>query len=181
MDVDTAKSRFEKIVERFAAAGVEFIVIGGQAETLHGSARVTFDSDVCYRRTPGNLKKLVPALRALNVSLRGAPPDLPFLLDERTLSLGSNFTFNSDFGSLDLLGYVEPLGGYDELARNAECYVVAGIPIHAIALDDLIRVKQHIKRAKDRDSLMHLLAIKRVREELARGGAAGVEPPAPPT
>jgi len=34
-----------------ADAGVEFMVIGGQAEALMGSARVTYDVDLCYRRT----------------------------------------------------------------------------------------------------------------------------------
>lgn len=35
--------------------------------------------------------------------------------------------------------------------------------------DDLIRIKQHIQRPKDRESLMQLLAIQRVTEE-GRGG-----------
>jgi hypothetical protein len=38
-----------------------------------------------------------------------------------------------------------------------------------MSLDDLIRIKEHICRPKDRDSLMHLLAIRRVRGE--QGGA----------
>lgn len=35
----------------------------------------------------------------------------------------------------------------------------------AISLDDLIKVKEHIGRAKDRESLFQLLAIKRLRTE----------------
>ena len=34
-----------------------------------------------------------------------------------------------------------------------------------IGLDDLIRIKRHLARAKDRESLLHLEAIKRLREE----------------
>ena len=34
MDDDTAKTPFEQIVELLNAHGVEFVIIGGQAETL---------------------------------------------------------------------------------------------------------------------------------------------------
>jgi predicted nucleotidyltransferase len=36
--------------------------------------------------------------------------------------------------------------------------------VHLIALDDLIRVKRHINRAKDSESLRQLMGIKRTRE-----------------
>ena len=35
--------------------GVEFIVVGGVAARAHGSARLTNDLDVLYRRTPENI------------------------------------------------------------------------------------------------------------------------------
>jgi hypothetical protein len=45
-----------------------------------GSARVTYDVDLCYRRTPANLERLARALRTLSLTLRGAPADLKFRL-----------------------------------------------------------------------------------------------------
>jgi hypothetical protein len=97
--------------------------------------------------------------------LRGAPPDLPFLLDARTLEAGMNFTFSTTIGDLDLLGYVEPLGSYDELLKHAEKYPAFEISLVAIGLDDLLRVKLHINRKKDLESIAQLKAIKRIREE----------------
>lgn len=161
----TEKSEFEQIVERLINKGVEFIVIGGQAEYLHGSSRVTFDTDLCYRRTKENLERLADALRELKPTLRGAPPDLPFIIDARSLALGNNFTFETIVGPLNLLGYVEPLGGYEDIVRNAETMSLGDHRFKVISLDDLIRIKQHIGRPKDQDSLKHLLAIKRVRDE----------------
>jgi hypothetical protein len=84
---------------------VEFIVLGGQAAALLGSPVPTFDVDLCYRRTPDNLCRLAEALTELHPTLRGAPPDLPFRLDAESLALGANFTFNTDLGPLDLLGW----------------------------------------------------------------------------
>ena len=165
MDADTEKSPFERIIELLHEQGVEFVVIGGQAEHLLGSARVTFDTDLCYRRTPENLTSLAAALKVLQPTLRGAPADLPFRLDAESLALGSNYTLTTIEGDLDLLGYVEPLGSYEDIAPRAELMELGDIPIRVISLDDLIRIKSHLGRPKDRDSLMHLQAIKRIREE----------------
>ena len=162
---ETDKSALEEFAEIFLSYGVEFIVIGGQAETLLGSPRVTFDVDLCYRRTKENLKRLAGALRAINPALRNAPPDLPFVIDEQSLALGCNFTFRTAFGPLDLLGYLEPLGDFDAIAKRAYLMVVGGLEIRVIHIDDLIAIKRHVGRAKDRESLLQLLAIKKLQSE----------------
>ena len=158
-------TRLEACCRLLAKYGVEFLVIGGQAEYLFGSPRVTFDVDLCYRRTAANLEKLASALRELKPTLRGAPADLPFQIDARALALGSNFTFNTAYGPLDLLGWVEPHGDYDRLISHAETYRLGDMELRTISLDDLIAVKEHIRRPKDRQSLFQLKAIKRMREE----------------
>ncbi len=162
---DTEKSPLERIAEVLLAHGVEFIVIGGQAESLLGSPRVTYDVDLCYRRTRENLEYLAEALREIKPTLRGAPPDLPFVIDAQSLALGSNFTFTTSMGPLDLLGWVEPLGEYEVLVQKADVVRVGHCDLRVINLDDLIAIKQHIQRPKDRESLRQLLAIKRIREE----------------
>src|SRR5438552_11170155 len=134
----------EPILRILAEERVEFIVIGGQAETFHGSARVTFDADLCHRRTKDNLERLAKALRRMDVHLRNAPPDLPFQLDAQSFALGDNFTFTTKYGDLDFLGHVEPVGGYEELLPNADVGEFEGVAIKVISLDDLIRIKQHI-------------------------------------
>ena len=166
----TPKSDLRQVAEVMDRHRVEFVVIGGQAETLMGSPRVTYDVDLCYRRTPDNLARLAAALTAIDARLRNAPPDLPFVLDARTLGMGSNFTFHTSVVNLDVLGYVEPIGGYDDLLRSAETYqLVDGRVVRTIGLDDLIRVKATIKRFKDGESMYQLLAIRRVRDEGAGG------------
>ena len=71
-------SPLERFCGLLAEAGVEFIVIGGQAEALMGSARVTYDVDLCYRRTSENLKRLARALKHTPADPARAPPDLMF-------------------------------------------------------------------------------------------------------
>lgn len=126
---------------------------------------MTYDVDLCYRRTPQNLEKLAAALRELHPSLRNAPPDLPLIIDARTLTLGSNFTFRTRLGDLDLLGWVEPIGDYQPILRNSTKMRIGRFELNVIGLDNLIRIKQHIGRPKDQQSLIQLLAIKRIRNE----------------
>jgi predicted nucleotidyltransferase len=159
------KSELVRVAEILERHQVEFIVIGGQAESLYGSDRITMDVDICYRRTRENMQRLAEALREIKPTLRGAPADLPFQVDWQTLLNGCNFTFCTSIVDLDLLGMVEPLGGFEELKKKAMLLKSHGVALWTIDLDDLIKVKQHIKRPKDQLSLMHLLAIKRVRDE----------------
>jgi predicted nucleotidyltransferase len=169
MAAPPAKSDLRRIAELLLKHRVEFIVIGGAAETILGSPRVTYDVDLCYRRTAENLERLAAALRELKPTLRGAPPDLPFIIDARSLALGSNFTFDTPITALDLLGWVEPLGDYDALAKKARTVRVGDLDLCVIDLDDLIAIKQYISRPKDRESLLQLLAIRRIKQERDAG------------
>jgi hypothetical protein len=166
---DTEKPPLIKIIELFQTHGVEFIVIGGQAAVLHGSPIPTVDTDVSYRRTEENLERMAAALKALKPTLRGAPPDLPFHLDARSLALGANFTFDTSAGPLGILGWVEPLGGYDDFVSRSLTMEVDGIPVQVISLDDLIAIKQHLRRPKDQLVLIQLEAIQRLQDRGKRG------------
>lgn len=109
-------SNVEKLLKTLDDHGVEFVIIGGAAAVLHGSAYVTGDLDVCYSREKENLKKLALALASFNPSLRGAPRDLPFHCDADTLRSGMNFTLMTDLGDVDILGEVTGLGSYEKFA-----------------------------------------------------------------
>lgn len=127
---------------------------------------VTYDVDLCYRRSTDNLERLATALATLNLTLRGAPTDLKFRLDAQALALGQNYTFEVDGEyPLFLLGYLEPIGTYEDLLPHAEMVAIADRPTRVIGLDDLIRIKRYLNRPKDRESLLQLEAIRRLREQ----------------
>src|SRR5262245_38482274 len=97
------KTQYAALLRLLVNGEVEFIVIGGVAAIAHGTARLTQDVDVVYRRTPENIERVVATLAPLNPYPRGAPPGLPFKWDSRTLANGLNFTFTTDLGDLDIL------------------------------------------------------------------------------
>lgn len=142
-------TRFRELLEALSGAQVEYVIIGGLAVITHGHARATLDIDICYARTPQNLTRLATALAPHHPRLRGAPPDLPFVWDERTLRGGLNFTLTTDLGDIDLLGEVAGLGNYGDMALGAIEADLYGTPVKVLSLEDLIRSKAAAGRAKD--------------------------------
>jgi hypothetical protein len=104
----------------FADFEVDCVVVGGVAAGARGSSQATFDVDVCYARDRANLIRLANALRSVNATLRGAPKDIPFILDEETLRRGLNFTFDTDIGKIDILGEVQGVGLYDDCFKHSD-------------------------------------------------------------
>jgi predicted nucleotidyltransferase len=156
-------TNFGSLLTRLARAGVEFVVIGGLAVLTHGHVRATVDLDICYARTPQNLRRLVEALAPIHPRLRGAPEGLPFFFDESTLRNGLNFTLVTDEGELDLLGEVTGVGGYTDLVLQALTTEAFGVEVRLMALEDLIRSKAAAGRPKDLLDLEALKAIQRLR------------------
>ena len=63
--------QFKAALHALCDGQVEFVVIGGLAATLHGSARITLDLDICFSRAPLNLNRLVAALAPFHPRPRG--------------------------------------------------------------------------------------------------------------
>lgn len=139
-----------------ADAGVDFVVIGGVAAQIHGSVQLTFDLDVAYRRSDENLARTADVLDALNARLRGAPGDVPFRLDARTLKAGANFTFDTDHGSLDMLGDPAGAPSYERLHGDSVARDIEGRTVRFASLDHLIAMKTAAGRPKDQIAVAEL-------------------------
>jgi hypothetical protein len=129
---------------------VDFVVIGGLAGMARGSSYPSYDLDVAYARDSENLERLAATLRELGATLRGAPTGLPFQLDATSLSEGANFTFDTRFGPLDILG--DPTGAppYERLREGAgERLRIDGEQVSVASLDHLIAMKEAAGRPKD--------------------------------
>src|SRR5262245_28957525 len=117
----------ERLLPALSDAGVEFIVVGGVAAIVHGSARLTVDLDVIYRRDPANIARLAVALQPFSPYLRGAPPGLPFRWDAETIQRGLNFTLVTSAGPLDVLGEIAGGGTYEALIPHSRKLSVFGV------------------------------------------------------
>lgn len=164
---DAAATDVPALIERLAAGGVEFIVIGGVAAAVHGSAHITFDLDILYQRTPDNIQRLAAAIEPLQPYLRGAPEGLPFRFDAATIARGLNFTLTTTLGAIDLLGEVAGGGNYDALAMESETALIGGRTIRCVTLRRLIALKRAAGRPKD---LIVLGELEALLDERERGG-----------
>jgi hypothetical protein len=152
-------------IEAFTRHDVEFIIVGGVAMNLHGSAHATFDLDICYNRERANLKRVVAALATYHPRLRGLPENLPFIWDEQTLRSGTNFTFATDIGDIDLLGEVAGVGSYSDALASSVPMRFYGVECRVLTLDSLIASKRAAGRTKDLLALPELEALREVAEE----------------
>lgn len=150
---------YRKALDTLRNAKVRFIVIGGVAATAHGSTQMTNDLDVVYGRTADDISRLAAALATHSPYLRGVPPGLPFKFDEATIKHGLNFTLDTDFGPLDLLGEVAGGGGYNDIEPHTLTLDLFGGPCLCVDLPTLIRLKRAAGRPKDILALAELEAL----------------------
>lgn len=150
---------FERLLRALVSNGVEFVIVGGVAATLHGSSRLTSDLDVVYARGEENVSRLVAALRPLDPYLRGAPPGLPFRLDEPTVMRGLNFTLTTSAGPFDMLGELTGVGKFEDIAGKSIDVDLFGLHCRCIDLVTLIQAKRAAGRPKDLEVIAELESL----------------------
>jgi hypothetical protein len=151
--------QFQKAVQALCDAGVDFVVIGGLAATLHGGAQVTYDLDICYSRASANLRRLIEALAPFHPRPRGFPGGLPFVWDEGTLRNGTVFTLQTDIGEINLLAEVTGLGAFDDVKQPSISVEAFERQIATLDLPGLIRAKRATGREKDLAVLAELESL----------------------
>ena len=159
---------FRQLLGPLIAHGVDFVLIGGQAGISHGSTYPSYDLDVVYDRGRDNVARLVAALEEIGVRLRGAPADLPFQLDARTIENGANFTFETPYGDLDVLADAAGMSSYEALRSASVDREVFGHRVKVASIDHLIAMKRAAGRTKDKLMVEEYIVIadrQRVAEE----------------
>lgn len=150
----------ETLLKRLHTHGVEFVIIGGICNVLHGVTLVTQDVDVCCRFVPENLHRLETAVTDLHPVHRQTPQKLPFALNDRLLRELKNIYLRTDLGVIDCLSEVAGIGGYDAALQASVPVALAFGQCRMLSLDALIRSKETLGREQDLAALRQLRAIK---------------------
>jgi hypothetical protein len=153
----------EPILRALVARGVDFVVIGGIAAVLHGSARLTYDLDLCFAPDTANLAALGDVLVALDARLRGVDEPVPFVPDAAALRRIEVLTLATRLGDVDVL--VRPAGApsSEGLRRRADRYDVGDFWVLVASVQDLIAMKRAAGQPKDLADVAELEAILRLR------------------
>ena len=148
-----------EMARRLSKAGVAFVIVGGIAIRSHGGNYITEDLDICYSRTNENLKNIAEVLLPLKPRPRNFPSNLPYVFDWTTLQQGTNFTFETLMGDIDLLGEVKGVGNYDDLVNQSIKVDLEGYSTYILSIPALISAKRAAGRPKDEAGLKVLEAL----------------------
>jgi hypothetical protein len=142
----------QEILAALDRHGVRYVLIGGLAAVLHGSAHVTTDVDVVPEEAIHNLERLSAVLKELGARIRvaGEPDGVPFDHSAESLARVRIWNLQTSKGDLDIT--FEPSGtrGYEDLKRDLVHMRVRGLDVPVASLADVIRSKEAAGRERDR-------------------------------
>ena len=159
-----------KLLATLSDAGIDYVLIGGLAVTLHGYQRVTMDVDVVLSMDDANLGRFIDSAKAA-----GLRPVLPIAIDAlRDASQIDQWHREKGMLAFALRGpdmmatvidvLVRPVVSFDELKRNAVVKRVGTLSIPVACIEDLIRLKTGTGRTKD---LVDIEELRRIKQQLA--------------
>ena len=146
-----------------AEEGVEFVVLGGFAAIIHGSALPTEDIDVIPSRSEANLERLAAALKRLDAKIRTGDEPIETRIDAAfILNMPHMLNLVTRFGDVDLV--FTPAGtltNYNQwLERSRRAQLRDGLIVAVADLDDIIASKTAANRPKDQRSLPYLESLR---------------------
>ncbi len=142
-------SALTNLLAELAAAGAEFIVVGGLAAVAQGAPLTTLDLDIVHRRTPGNVDVLIELLERHNARYRGRPGGPPLPLDRLALLGPGHSLFMTDLGPLDILGAIEEGLDYEALLPRSRQAKILGRTVMVLDLAEIVRLKRLSSHPKD--------------------------------
>ncbi len=152
------------LLERLVNAGVDFVIVGGFAGVVHGCTYITQDIDICCDFRPVTLLSIQKAISDLHPVHRMTPGRKKFELTEQTCSQFKNLYLDTDIGQLDCLSFIDGLGDYGEVRRESELIEVEEIKMRVLSVDALIKTKKSMNRIRDKEAVLQLEAIKKLRK-----------------
>jgi hypothetical protein len=149
-----------ELLRRLLEAKVELVVVGGVAAVAHGCSQFTKDLDVTAPFTPANIQRLMSVLRPLSPRFYQTLGQPVVNRSDEELAKFRNLYLKTDLGIIDVLGEVPPLGAFEAVVAHATEMELFNRRCRVIGLDDLITVKAHVGRPKDKLVEAELLAIR---------------------
>ena len=155
---------FIDLLGRLVREGVDFVIVGGFAGTVYGCTLVTQDVDICFDFSLANLLALQKAIRDLHPVHRMTPGRKKLELTEKNCGQFKNLYLDTDMGRLDCLSHIKGVGDYQEVKEASVVVETGGVRLRALNLDSLIESKKAMNRPRDRQAIIELEAIKKLRK-----------------
>jgi len=156
-----------ELLSALSAAQVRYVLVGGMAVQLHGYFRMTFDVDLVLAMDDENLTRfigvakqvgLVPSIPVPIDSLRNAAQIEQWHHDKGMLAFALREPHTGG-GVVDVL--VRPVVPFEQLHQNAVVGELFSQQVMIASIDDLMTMKRHANRDKDKLDIVALEKIKR--------------------
>ena len=150
---------FDELLRRLAAAGVEFVVVGGLVVNAWGVVRGTKDVEVVVALEPENVKRLAETAVAAGGHVQqgeaflGSPISIA-----SALAGGEQVAIETDLGRLDVVQGLEGIPSYEELRLRATEVEIFGVTVAVCSIEDLKAMKRVAGRTRDLADLEDLEA-----------------------
>ena len=128
---------FEELLVLLAEAGVEFVLVGGVAVTLHGYARLTEVLDILIARTPGNITRLLDCLGGYSEGFARELTPADFSDEEGAIRIVEE----TEQSQLDIFTRMSGLT-FDNLFTDAVVFELTGHRILYASKAALLRLKE---------------------------------------
>jgi hypothetical protein len=158
------KDDFLSLLGRLAREGIDFVIVGGFAGTVHGQTLVTQDIDICLDFSPSNLLALQKAISDLHPFHRMTPKQKKLELTEKNCGQFKNLYLDTNIGRLDCLSNIMGIGNYRKVKEASEVVETGGIRLRVLNIDALIESKKAMNRPRDKQAIIELEAIKKLRK-----------------
>jgi predicted nucleotidyltransferase len=141
---------FDELLRRLAAAGVNFVVVGGLAVNAWGVVRGTKDVDVVVAPDLENLMRVAEVAVAAGGrvqqgdALLGSPTSIT-----SALASGEQVAIETDLGRLDVVQGLDGVPAFDDLRSRAIEANILGVTVAVCSIEDLKRMKQAAGRTRD--------------------------------
>ena len=156
MRLDDLNEDFQDLLSEFSERGVEFVIVGAFAVAYHGVPRATGDIDIFVRPSHDNATRVFAALAAF-----GAPLSSAGVEAEDFEKPGVVYQIGVPPRRIDVLTEISGVD-FDEVWRSRCTEELAGMEVHFIGRDSLLRNKESSGRPKD---LVDLVTLRRRRSE----------------
>ena len=131
-----------ELIENFEKYGVQYVLVGGYAVNFHGYVRATQDIDFLVMPSKENARKLMKALSDFGFGSAGIPQEY-FEREGTAVHLGV------EPNRIDLLTTLQGVSNAT-IFENVERVEFGGVLLNIIAYADLLAVKRHSERPRDR-------------------------------
>lgn len=159
--------KIAELLQALSEGQVQYVLVGGVAVQLHGYMRSTFDIDLVLAMNDENLMRFIDVAKRFGLtpsipvpidSLRDAAQIEQWHQDKGMLAFALREPHVGG-GVVDVL--VRPVVPFEQLQQNAVMGELSGWQVPIASIDDLLAMKRHANRDKDRLDIAALEKIKR--------------------